>query len=93
MWRTTGPVHERSLAYARKAWWIALPLWIVVTLSTASVQPEVFTNLIARPWSLVFVILSVGGFGAVYYFLRRGRELAAFLSSSRISVRACSARR
>jgi cytochrome d ubiquinol oxidase subunit II len=81
MWRTIGPVHERSRAYALKAWWIALPLWVVVTLSTLWVQPEVFTNLIARPWSLLFVSLSLGGFGAVYYFLKRGREVAAFVSS------------
>ena len=53
-----------------------------MTLSTAWVQPEVFTNLIARPWSVLFVILAVGGFGAVYYFLKQGRELAAFVSSS-----------
>ena len=82
MWRTTGPVHERSLVYARQAWWIALPLWVVVTLSTAAVQPVVFANLIARPWSVLFVIVSMGGFGAAYYFLKEGRDLAAFVSSS-----------
>jgi cytochrome bd ubiquinol oxidase subunit II len=81
-WRTTGPVHDRSLTYARKAWRITLPLWIAVTLFTAMVQHEVFTNLIARPWSSLFVILSLGGFGAVLHFLGQGRELPAFLSSS-----------
>jgi cytochrome bd ubiquinol oxidase subunit II len=81
-WRTTGAVQERSLAYGLKAWWIALPVWITVTVSTALVQREVFTNLVARPWSILFVILSLGGFGAVFYFLKQGRELAAFVSSS-----------
>jgi cytochrome bd ubiquinol oxidase subunit II len=81
-WRTTGPVHERSLAYARIAWWIELPLWVAVTFSTALVQYQVFTNLVARPWSFLFVILALGGYGAVFFFVARGRELPAFLSSS-----------
>ena len=46
------------------------------------VQPEVFTNLIVRPWSVLFVLLALGGFAGVYYFLEQGRELAAFVSSS-----------
>ncbi len=80
-WRTTGPVHERSLTYARKAWWVVLPLWIAVTLLTASIQHQILTNLIARPWSIVFVALALGGFALVFHFLRNGRELPAFLSS------------
>ena len=57
-------------------------LWVAVTLATAYIRSEVFTNLIARPWSLVLRSRCAGGFGAVLYFLRKGRELAAFLSSS-----------
>jgi cytochrome d ubiquinol oxidase subunit II len=33
-------------------------------------------------WLLGFVILMLAGIGGVFHFLRRGRELAAFLSSS-----------
>ena len=80
-WKTSGPIHQRSLTYAQKAWWIVLATWIAVTLATAWVQPSIFTNLIARPWSFLFVILSLGGFGAIFHFLRQGRELPAFLSS------------
>ncbi len=58
-WRTTGPVHARSVTYAGIGWWIMLPLWIAVTLATASIRSEVFTNLIARPWSLVFVAVAL----------------------------------
>ncbi len=81
-WRTTGPVHDRSLAYARKAWRLILPFWIAVTLFTAAVQHEVFTNLIARPWSVLFVILSLGRLRPRPFFPRQGRELPAFLASS-----------
>jgi cytochrome bd ubiquinol oxidase subunit II len=44
-------------------------------------QPEIFTNLLARPWSLGFVLLMLGGLCGVFRFLSRGRELTAFLSS------------
>jgi cytochrome d ubiquinol oxidase subunit II len=57
-------------------------LWIVVTVASMAVQGEVFTNLVARPWSVIFVVLSAGGLCGVFYFLKLGRELAAFLSSS-----------
>ncbi|HEX3450491.1 MAG TPA: cytochrome d ubiquinol oxidase subunit II [Isosphaeraceae bacterium] len=82
VWRTTGLVQARSLTCALRMWRAVLPLWIAVTIATAWVQQEVFTNLFARPWSIAFVLPSLGGFCAVYYFLRHGRDLAAFLSSS-----------
>jgi cytochrome d ubiquinol oxidase subunit II len=84
VWKTTGPVQARSRVWARRAWLAALPPWLAVTASTAWLRPEVFTNLLARPWSLAFVVLMLGGAGGVFHFLRRGRELAAFLSSGTI---------
>jgi cytochrome d ubiquinol oxidase subunit II len=80
-WKTTGPVQVRSRVWARRAWLAALPLWLAVTLATARLRPEVFTSLLARPWLLAFVALMLGGVAGVFHFLRRGRELAAFLSS------------
>ena|SRR5581483_3417941 len=40
-----------------------------------------FSNLVARPWSLVCVLVSIGGFASIPACLRRRRELAAFLGS------------
>src|SRR5882724_8952809 len=54
-WKTTGPVQVRSQAWARRAWLAVLPLWALVTLATAWLRPEIFTNLLARPWVLGFV--------------------------------------
>jgi len=82
VWKTTGPVQVRSAACAGKIWLAVLPLWVVVTLATAWLRPEIFTNLLARPWSLGFVLLMLGGLWGVFHFLSRGRELTAFLSSS-----------
>src|SRR5438132_3294576 len=82
VWTTTGPVQARSRLWARRAWLVVLPLWLAVTLATARLRPEIFTNLLDRPWFLAFVVLMLGGVAGVFHFLRRGRELAAFLSSS-----------
>jgi cytochrome d ubiquinol oxidase subunit II len=82
VWRTDGPVRERSLGLARGAWTCALALWGVVTAATAWVRPDLFSGLAARPWALAFVALaSAGAWGAVR-LPGRGRELAAFLGSS-----------
>ncbi len=81
-WRTTGPVRERSLAFAREAWKIALVLWVAATAATLWVRPEVFSGLASRPWALPFVAIALAGAWGVFLFPRRDRELAAFLSSS-----------
>jgi cytochrome d ubiquinol oxidase subunit II len=81
VWKTTGPVQARSRVWARRAWLAVLPLWLAVTLATAWLRPETFLNLFARPWSLSFVVVMLGGVGGAFLFLKCGRELAAFLSS------------
>jgi cytochrome d ubiquinol oxidase subunit II len=86
VWKTTGPVQVRSAAWARKIWLAVLPLWVLVTPATASIQPGIYTNLLARPWSLGFVLLMLGGLCGVFRCLSRGRELTAFLSSSSFLV-------
>ena len=82
VWRTTGPVQERSRLVARRVWRVVVPLWVVVTLATAWIQPEIFANLLARPWSIALVLFMLAGIGGVFKFLNDGRELAAFLSSA-----------
>ena len=75
-------VRERSLAFARRAWKAALVLWVASTAATAWVRPEVFPGLAARPWAFPFVVVAIAGAWGAFRFPRRGRELAAFLSSS-----------
>ena len=82
VWRTTGPVQERSRLSARRVWRVVVPLWVVVTLATAWIQPDIFANLLARPWSIVLVLIMFAGIWGVFKYLNDGRELAAFLSSA-----------
>src|SRR5262249_36009200 len=80
-WRTAGPIRERSLSIARKAWKAVIVLWAAVTAATAWVQPEAFASFVARPWALSFIALSAVGIFGVFWFAGRGRDLAAFLFS------------
>jgi cytochrome d ubiquinol oxidase subunit II len=82
-WKTAGPVRDRSVAFACNAWKVVLLLWGAASAATAWVQPEIFTNLVARPWALVFAAVSIAGAYGAFWYPRHGRELAAFLSSSR----------
>ena len=81
-WRTTGPVRDRSLAFAREAWKAALVLWVAATAATAWVRPDLLSALASRPWALPFVAVAIAGAWGAYRFPRLGRDLAAFLSSS-----------
>ncbi len=82
VWRTTGPVQERSRRFARQVWLVVVPLWLLVTLATAWVQREIFANLLARPWSLPLVVIMFAAIWGVFKCLKEGRELAAFLCSA-----------
>jgi cytochrome d ubiquinol oxidase subunit II len=82
VWRTTGQVHERSRLVARQVWRGVVPLWVLVTLATAWIQPEIFSKPLARPWSIVLVLIMLAGIWGVFRFPDTGQELAAFLSSS-----------
>jgi cytochrome bd ubiquinol oxidase subunit II len=81
-WRTTGPVRERSLAFAREAWKPALVLWAAATAATAWVRPDLYSGLASRPWAFPFVAVAIAGAWGTFRFPRLGKELAAFLSSS-----------
>jgi cytochrome d ubiquinol oxidase subunit II len=58
------------------------PLWVLVTLATAWIQPDIYRSLFSRPWLLGIVLLMVEALYGVFRFSKREQEMAAFLSSS-----------
>jgi cytochrome d ubiquinol oxidase subunit II len=81
IWKTTGPVHTRSRTVAGRAWIIVLVLGLLATFVTAQVQPRIYANLLARPWTWLLLVLIVGSLAMLFLSLRRERELPAFLAS------------
>lgn len=81
IWKTTGPVQERSQALARPLWGAVVVVGLLATLATWQVHPTLYTNLPARPLSLILVVGVVASLIGVFLSLARKRELNAFLSS------------
>ncbi len=79
--RTEGSLRERSLALARRAWWLVVAGTVLVTPFTWLVQPLVAAHLRARPWGWLFPVLAVGSLVGIRVGLGRGSDRSAFLSS------------
>jgi cytochrome d ubiquinol oxidase subunit II len=82
IWKTTGPVHDRCRALASKIWAVAVVIGALTTAATAHVQPRLYANLIARPWTWVLVALILASLITLFRSLKRGLELPAFLGSA-----------
>ncbi len=79
VWKTEGAVHDRSRALARRLWVAVFVVMPVITLETAIVRPELFTEMMRRPLAWLAVVLAVSGSLAIVIGQRRERELLAFL--------------
>jgi len=79
--KTDGDLQARSQAVARRFWFIMLPLVLAISVTSFQVQPLLLRSFETYPWGAIFPALSASGFIGVLLFLKRRRELAAFLSS------------
>ena len=73
--KTVGPVHERSERLARLLWLITAALFVVVSVETSVVRPELFQALLQRPLAWMSVDRDWrGGLGVVDRTTRTSRE-------------------
>jgi len=82
VWKTEGPVRERSRRAAGGAWAVVVVVLLLATAATRLVQPALYDNLGARPWAWPLLALIPVSLVLVFLWLRQGRELAAFLASA-----------
>ncbi|AKU97626.1 Cytochrome d ubiquinol oxidase subunit II [Labilithrix luteola] len=82
VWKTTGPVNERSRRAAAGLWTVALVLAVAVTLSTALAQPTYFEAFTRRPWLWPLPLIAFAAAVLARHSVRRGVEGRAFLASS-----------
>jgi cytochrome d ubiquinol oxidase subunit II len=86
VWKTTGPVQEKSKALADKLWTAVVGIAVVVTAATAYIQPALFPSLVSRPWTWILALGVVASPVMVFLNLRKGAELPGFLSSAAFIV-------
>ncbi len=81
MLKTVGPVHERSQTIACRLWPAAFVLLALVTAETWLVRPELFENLLHRPYGWPALVMVAAGAIAIVTGLQHRLERRAFLGS------------
>ena len=84
--KTDGPVHDRCEAIARKLWTIIPVLFVIITVQTWYVRPELFGGMAGNPIAWLAILVSLAGTLAIFTGLRRRLELRAFVGSCMIVV-------
>ncbi|HEV8700681.1 MAG TPA: cytochrome d ubiquinol oxidase subunit II [Candidatus Polarisedimenticolia bacterium] len=80
-WKTDGPVRTRSLKAAGVLFPAVVVLWLAATAATASVAPELFPALAARPVAWLATALFLVGLAGTFAARRAGRDFLAFVAS------------
>lgn len=80
--KTEGDIRDRSRRIASLGWYALIALTLLSLLATFSVRPQVIDNYKNGfiGWSVPLIVAA--SLGAMFYFRKQGRDLAAFLSSS-----------
>ena len=82
VWKTDGPVRERSRRLAERLWPLSAALGLASTVATFVVQPVIPAHFTARPLCWMLAALALAMLPAIHAAHRRGRELPAFLGSA-----------
>lgn len=80
-WKTDAAVRARSLNAAARLFPVVVVLWIVTTVATVIVAPDVYAAWTARPLAWVFTVVFAVGLLSTAVSRRAGKDLAAFLGS------------
>ncbi len=82
--KTEGPVRDRCEAIARKLWAVIPGFFILITVQTWYVRPELFGGMARNPIAWLAVLASLAGAFSVFTGLRQRLELRTFLGSCMI---------
>lgn len=80
--KTDGKLQERAHRTSFLLYPVLLLLTLVSLFSTLSIRPEVLTNFHRAPVGYIIPIAVFGSIVAMFQFGRKGKDMAAFLSSS-----------
>lgn len=80
--KTEHELNARARSFSRLGWLATVVLSALATAATFYLRPEMLSDFAERPYGLVLPILALGGLVGMGYFNFKGRDQAAFLSSS-----------
>ncbi len=80
--KTEGDINLRARRVAAFSSSLLVALTILSLIATLYVRPQMLDNYKTRVWGAVFPLVVVGSLAAMHLFRARGRDFAAFLSST-----------
>lgn len=80
--KTEGDLHTRARHVAARVWVVLLLLTVASLAATLYVRPQVVDNFRLHLWGWIMPVVVAASLAAMPLFRRRGRDLAAFLSSA-----------
>jgi cytochrome d ubiquinol oxidase subunit II len=83
-YRTSGSLRDRARRLERRLWIAGAALFVLVTVETTFVRPQLFDALLARPLAWTFTALAAAGVAAGIRAFARGHDRLALLASSAV---------
>src|SRR4030095_131278 len=80
--KTEGEVQRRSQRVASVSWWALLLATVTSLAASLYVRGQVLENFHLRPWGWTIPVVVLASLVMMKLFVRQGRFLAAFLSST-----------
>jgi cytochrome d ubiquinol oxidase subunit II len=80
--KTEGELQQRARTFAGLVWWGMAATSVLALAAVTFVQPNTFWNYSAHVWGWIFPFGGLAGLVGVPVFLKRGKDKAAFVSSS-----------
>src|SRR5499426_833771 len=80
--KTEGPVHDRSATWAKYLWIAVVPLFVVISIETWVVRPDLPGKAFYNPFSWIGLILVLAAGVTLMHGLVRRHELQSFVGSN-----------
>jgi cytochrome d ubiquinol oxidase subunit II len=80
--KSEGAFQGRSRSLASKGWWLMLGTSLGALVAVSQIRPGIWENYSLHPWGCFFPLGGLLGLAGIRYYLGRGSDRAAFLSSS-----------
>lgn len=84
--RTEGVVHDRSVRYMRRLWFVLPFPCVVIAVETWLVRPSLVGDFVRNPAAWFFGLVTLVGVAMVVTGIRAGHELRSFLGSGAVVV-------
>src|SRR5262245_10570767 len=82
MLKTEGPVHDRSAKFAKSLWAAVAPLFVVISIESWLVRPDLPARAIYNPLCWLGLLVIIISTAALISGLAAGREKRAFTGSN-----------